>query len=50
MKQTLTVHGMHCNSCKALLTEALQDAGATNVTINLDDKKQIGMVALDSNL
>ena len=50
MKQTLTVNGMHCNSCKMLITEALEDAGATQVHINLDTKKQVGTLTLDTKL
>ena len=49
-KQTLTVHGMHCNSCSMLIKEALEDAGAKNVVVSLDEKKQIGTVMLDSSL
>jgi copper chaperone CopZ len=50
MKQTLTVKGMHCKSCVALVTEALEDAGAKEVAVALDEKKQIGTVTLTSTL
>ncbi len=50
MKQTLTVKGMHCNSCKLLITEALEDSGAKNVSVSLDEKKQVGTVTVDSPL
>jgi copper chaperone CopZ len=50
MKQTLTVKGMHCNACKMLVTEALEETKAKNVNVTLDEKKQIGTVTLDSDL
>lgn len=50
MKQTLTVNGMHCNACVMLITEALEDAGATNVSITLDPKSKQGTVTLESKL
>ena len=33
-----------------LITEALEDAGATQVNINLDTKKQVGTLTLDTKL
>jgi copper chaperone CopZ len=50
MNQKLTVNGMHCNACVMLIREALEDAGATNVTITLDQKNQVGTVTLDTTL
>ena len=50
MKHTLTVKGMHCTSCKMRISEALEDAGATQVHINLDAKKQIGIVTLETKI
>ena len=50
MKQTITVKGMHCNSCKILVGEALEEAGAKNVQITLDPKKQVGTITFDSSL
>ncbi len=41
----LSVKGMHCKSCKMLVEEALSDIGATNVSISIDEKKQIGTVS-----
>ena len=46
-KINLTVDGMHCNSCKMLVTDALNDLGAKNIKIDLDEKKQIAKVSLD---
>ena len=31
---TVRVKGMHCHSCEALITEALEEQGATKVTAN----------------
>ncbi len=50
MKQTITVKGMHCNSCKILISEALEEAGAKNVQVALDPKKQVGIITFDSTL
>lgn len=33
-----------------LITEALEDAGASHVHINLDTKKQVGTVTLETKL
>ncbi|MBS3142404.1 heavy-metal-associated domain-containing protein [Candidatus Woesearchaeota archaeon] len=44
----LTVKGMHCNSCKIIITEALEDLGAKNVKVSVDEKKQIGRVAFEN--
>lgn len=41
---TLKVKGMHCKSCKMLVEEALQDIGAKNISISVDEKKQEGKV------
>jgi copper chaperone CopZ len=50
MKQTLTVKGMHCKSCSMLISEALEDAGAKDVSVKLDEKKHVGTVTLTSPL
>ena len=44
---TLKVRGMHCNSCKIVVEEALQDIGAKNIKISIDEKKQIGDIRAD---
>lgn len=49
MKRTLTVHGMHCKSCVALITEALEEAGATDIVVDLDAKAQVGTVTLTTS-
>jgi len=43
----LTVKGMHCKSCATIVKEALEDIGAKNVTVHVDEKKQIGKVSLE---
>lgn len=43
----LTVEDIHCKSCKMLITDAVQEAGARNVNVQIDEKKQIGTVACD---
>jgi copper chaperone CopZ len=48
MKQKLTIHGMHCAGCKMLITETLEDAGATNVQVTVDMKKNQGTAEFDS--
>jgi copper chaperone CopZ len=50
MKQTITVKGMHCKSCSILISEALEESGAKDVSVKLDEKKQIGTVTLNSAL
>ena len=50
MKHTLTVLGMHCNSCKILISEALEEAGAKNVTVGLNAQAQRGVVNFESDL
>lgn len=47
VKIDLTVNGMHCNSCKMIVTENLEELGAKNISIDLDEKKQVAKVSLD---
>ena len=47
MKINLTVKGMYCNSCNILVREALEEIGASNIIIKLDEKKQIGEVSFE---
>ena len=49
-KHTFTVNGMHCNSCKILVTEALEEAGAKKVTVGLNAQAQQGVVTVESDL
>lgn len=44
VKIALQVKGMHCKSCKIIVEEALQDIGAKNISISIDEKKQMGSV------
>ena len=41
---------MHCNSCKALITEALEETGSKNINVQLDIKKQTGAISLETEL
>jgi copper chaperone CopZ len=50
MKHTLTVKGMHCNSCVLLITEGLEDAGGKDIHVVLDAKTQTGTVTVTSDL
>ncbi len=47
MTTNLTVKGMHCGSCKIIVSEALAELGAKNIKISIDEKKQIGKVLFD---
>ena len=44
---TINVQGMHCKSCVMLIQDALEEIGAKNVKISLDEKKQIGKVSFE---
>ena len=46
-KHTLNVKGMHCNSCKIIVEEALQDIGAKNISIAINENKQEGKVSAE---
>ena len=46
-KHVLKVKGMHCKSCTVLVTDALTELGASNVSIKLDEKKQEAVVTFD---
>jgi len=43
-KIKLAVNGMHCNSCKMLIQDELEDLGAKNIKITLDEANQKGTV------
>lgn len=47
MKQELTVKGMHCKSCVMLVTDSLEELGAKDIKIDLNEKKQIAKIILD---
>lgn len=44
MEIRLTVKGMHCKSCKMLIEEELEDIGAQNIHVTVDEAKQTGVV------
>ena len=41
-----TVKGMHCKSCAMLVQDAVEEIGATDVKITIDEKKNEGVVTL----
>ena len=47
MSLKLTVKGMHCNSCKMLIEEELEDLGAQDINITFDAATQIGHVTCE---
>ncbi len=47
MKLNYQIQGMHCKSCVMIVQDALEELGAKNIKISLDEKKQIGSVSLD---
>lgn len=40
----LKVEGMHCKSCIMIIEDSLNDIGAKNIKVSLDEKKKIGSV------
>ena len=46
-KFNLNVEGMHCKSCKILVAEVLEELGASNIFIEVDEKKKLGKVSFD---
>ena len=46
-KYDLTIQGMHCKSCTMLITDALEEMGASDVKIDLDEKKQVGKASFE---
>jgi len=49
MKHTFTVKGMHCKGCAMLVQDALEQAGAKNIAIKVDEKAQVGTVSCEGN-
>ncbi len=47
MKHTILVQGMHCNSCCVLVKSAVEELGAKNVQIKLNEKRKQGKVILE---
>ena len=47
MAHELTVKGMHCKSCKMLIEDELEDLGAQDVEVTMDDSAQEGKVRFD---
>ena len=47
IKYNLSVEGMHCKSCKILVNDILKELGASNISIDVDEKKNMGKVSFD---
>jgi copper chaperone CopZ len=43
----LNVKGMHCHSCKILITDVLEEIGATKIKITVDEKQKVGKVSFE---
>lgn len=46
-KYNFNAEGMHCKSCKMLVADVLEELGALNISIDVDEKKKVGRVAFD---
>lgn len=46
-KISLNIEGVHCKSCKMIIEDNLQELGATNIKVTIDEKTQKGTVACD---
>ena len=44
---TIKASGMHCRSCKLIVQEALEEKGAENINITIDEKTNTGMISCD---
>lgn len=43
----MNIEGVHCNSCKMIIEDNLQELGAKNIKVTVDEKSQKGTVACD---
>ena len=50
MKQEFRVKGMHCNACKILVSEALEEAGIPDISVEINEKMKTGKVTVLSGL
>ena len=46
-KINLEVIGMHCKSCAIIVTDVLEEIGASKILISVDEKKKIGKVSFE---
>ncbi len=44
---SLKVSGMHCKSCVILVEDELEDIGASNISVILDESSQTGAISFD---
>ena len=45
----LKIEGMHCASCKELITEALEEKGVHVTSFSFDAKKQSGIIEITTD-
>ena len=43
----LNIEGVHCKSCKMVIQDNLQELGAKDIHVTVDEKTQKGTVACD---
>lgn len=46
-KIQFTIAGVHCKSCKMLIEEELQELGAKDIAVGIDEKKKTGSVSCE---
>ncbi len=47
MRLDFNILGTHCNSCKMIIKGNLEEIGAKNILIQLDEKKQKAQVSFE---
>ncbi len=47
---TFEIEGLHCQSCKMLINEILNDEGVRVRSFDVDLKKQVGKIVADTKL
>jgi len=45
----LNISGVHCKSCKMLIEGELEDLGATNIKVVIDESAQKGTIECETN-
>ncbi len=46
-KIELNIEGVHCKSCKMVIEDNLQELGATDIHVTVNEKKQTGTVSCE---
>ncbi len=47
VKIQLNIEGVHCKSCKMIIEDNLQEIGATNIIVNVNETTRTGTVSCD---